>query len=221
MTVCFAVPSAAPIEEAGRCLMAWRDMGYLTAIAHEDADRSVLDVDLRILQASYPGWPLSINKLAKAALAKWPACQVIVTGGDDVYPDPLKRADEIEREFIAHFMGTLGVMQPTGDDWRPKSLNTKAHNPWLGREWCERSYCGNGPMPGYYYHCHADLELQEIAVRHGLFWQRADVVQKHAHWKRDKRPKPARTIRALEKVDHDRSVYEQRKAADFPEHELL
>jgi hypothetical protein len=89
---------------------------------------------------AYPGYALAVNSLALAVLRFDPECQWVCTGGDDVYPDPNKTADEIAAECSEHFAGihagvgliregkwrcrtdaeklaTFGVMQPTGDPY--------------------------------------------------------------------------------------------------------
>jgi hypothetical protein len=134
-----------------------------------------------------------------------------VTGGDDVFPDPRKRAEEIEAEFIEHFHGTLGVMQPVGGKpWSPKLdaggrnvVQRCAWSPWLGREWCKRSFGGQGPEWSEFWHYQGDAYLQIVAERLGLFWQRWDLSQEHENWKVVQRHRPDFLQRAKVKNDDD------------------
>jgi hypothetical protein len=115
-----AFPTACPIPQALACIEAWRDMGYGTAIIIlNEEERKKLPANIVLLHKNnqYPGFARSVNRIARWTLNNDLECQIIVTGGDDVYPDKTKRADEIAGEFIEHFGGTLGVMQPHGDEW--------------------------------------------------------------------------------------------------------
>ena len=108
------------------------------------------------------------------------------------------KSPNAEKDFLAgcfdKSMVTFGVMQPTGDRWgdnessraafgenRGAEIDRIAGSPWMGREWCERAYLGNGPMPDFYHHLYIDEELQEVATRLGVFWQCRDLTQYHNH----------------------------------------
>lgn len=161
----------------------------------------------------------------------------------------------------------FGVMQPTGDRWsegrcttcsgtgsiytavtvlcpdcqgkgRSAVIDRIAGSPWMGREFCRRMYHGSGPMYNGYYHNFADEELQNVARKLGVFWQRRDLVQWHRHWAAA-RPKSAthtglsgdvRNMPAwAEKIndpkqsdwDKSKALFAKRKAAGFPGHEPL
>jgi hypothetical protein len=78
-------------------------------------------------------------------------------------------------------------MQPTGDPWRDtmgRIIERIAGSPWLGRAFCERVNRGNGPWWPEYTHCFGDEELQCVATRLGIFWQRNDVTHHHDNWAR-------------------------------------
>jgi hypothetical protein len=85
-------------------------------------------------------------------------------------------AKQIAKECTAHFGGTFGVMQPTGDRWANGSIDRICGSPWLGREFCTRMYHGKGPMYGGYLHMFGDEELQHVATRLGVLWQRRDLT---------------------------------------------
>lgn len=223
MSVWFVIPSKRPAAEANACLGAWHAMGYHTAVAREAVDGEVNCSLLEVVQ-EYMGWPASVNHLAKIVLEKDSSCLWIVTGGDDYWPDPLKGAEEIAGEASAHFSGTFGVMQPTGDPWsdsQGRIIERIAGSPWLGREWCRRAYGGNGPLPPYYFHNYADEELQHVAKRLGVFWQRPDLVQQHKHWFHTK-DKPAWwDSKCGADYNVSAAVFRDRLAHDCPGHEPL
>jgi hypothetical protein len=129
---------------------------------------------------------------------------------------------------------TFGVMQPTGDRWMDRGdgkgavIDRVAGSPWMGREFCRRMYHGAGPLYNGYYHNFADQELQAVATKLGVFWQRRDLLQEHRHWARprgDWRDAPdwAYKINDPAQSDWDKSkkLFYSREAAGFPGHEPL
>lgn len=123
---------------------------------------------------------------------------------------------------------TFGVMQPTGDKalWPGSAIENFAGSPWMGREFCRRMYGGNGPLFEGYYHMFGDEELQCVAMKLGVFWQRPDLIHLHQNWGR--RPEGARRedipdfLQAVNTAEHwqqSKALFESRKAAGFPEHE--
>lgn len=235
MTVWVAFPSAAPAEQAKRCILAWRERGYLVAIQVDDDARLEGSEAHVTMSTDYEGYAEAINALVAEVLHAAPhprQCRWIVAAADDVYPgdhDPLRVARECEE----HFGGTLGVMQPTGDPWRDHCVEKYAGSPWLGREWCERAYGGRGPLWDGYHHYYVDNELQRVAQRLSLFWQRRDLVHRHESWKRGpkgapvneygfwrdaRRPDHLQRARVGWQADHD--LFEEREAAGFPGSDL-
>lgn len=217
MSVWFVIPSKRPLPEASICLEAWKDMGYCTAILREPCDDRPATADICLPVREYLGWPRSVNLLVATAMAgSWssrslPDPEWFVTGGDDYFPDPNKRADEIANECREYFAGrgpakrfdastvemtvdafelsrTFGVMQPTGDRWGERNgiatIDHIAGSPWMGREFCRRMYHGAGPLYNGFYHNFADEHLQRVAEKLGVFWQRRDLKQEHRHWAR-------------------------------------
>lgn len=186
MTIWFATPSARPIAEAQACFDAWMKIGCEVAASRDNpSDCDLLQLDCCVPISRYRGYYREANELARWVLKTRPTCNIIVTGGDDIFPDPTFSADRLEAEFIEYFGGTLGVMQPTGLAWNNEIINGRetqeriAWGPWLGREWCERAYMGKGPYWDAPYHFFADELLQLTAERLGLFWQRRDIMQEH------------------------------------------
>jgi hypothetical protein len=226
--VFFSIPSAAPVDQAKRCLESWKDRGYRVAIFREKDDLLIDHVDLYV-NGVYRGYAHSVNVLAKSIFDNFPGCQIIVTGGDDSYPDPHKRADEIAEEFIDHFRGTLGVMQGIGDDWcgsyigKARSNEVSAQSPWLGRDWCLRAYYGKGPYWSGYYHFWGDTELQDVAIKSKVFWQRKDLADYHDNWKRNRKElgRPDYLIKAAQMNKKDKELYQTRKVLGFPGFGLL
>jgi hypothetical protein len=230
VSVWFATPSCRPAAEASKVLDMWRFLGYRIALLRQG---EAIAADLAIETEQYLGWARSVNTLAAEILARDPEAQWIVSGGDDYHPDLAHTAEDIGRQCSDHFAGTLGVMQPTGDRWgvglwpadvKSATIDRIAGSPWLGREWCRRAYRGAGPMCAQYFHNYADEELQNVATRAGLFWQRPDLIQYHAHWARSRgsmldRPKFAEYINGAEYYEAQ-AVFAGRVAAGYPGSEL-
>ena len=119
MSVWFAIPSKKPRAQAQLCIDRWRAQGYRVAIWRDTGDEAV-DCDL-LLIGEYGGYANAVNSLCKGILETYPATAWVVTGGDDTEPDMTKLADQIADECTAHFGGTFGMMQPTGDRWETLS----------------------------------------------------------------------------------------------------
>ena len=224
MSVWVAFPSAAPLGQAALCVRMWQTQGYKVAIAAEDGRTCAADWVWR--QATYSGYASAVNLLAKTIMANDGACDWIVAAGDDMFPDPRLRADEIAAQCTEHFNGTLGVMQPWGDSWAlPTSEIPQARrvagSPWLGREWCERANMGRGPLWPEFYHCWADNFLAETAEAMGLLWWREDLSHRHEHYLRHGRPAPEHARHAYDRFDDDQELFVRLKASGFPGSELL
>ncbi len=135
MSVWCCIPSARPVPEVTAWAERWRNMGYKIAL-WRDTER-VDAADLCVV-APYPGYSQAANALIKLVLDSDAECSWVCTGGDDTWPDPNKRADQIAEECCRHFgyqrgpaidprtgqevnywpeLETFGVMQPTGDRW--------------------------------------------------------------------------------------------------------
>lgn len=214
MTVAVVFPSARQSAEAQACVDAWRARGYRVAVQR---DKGSLAADLCLVRYPYVGYAASINQLAKLVLQRADV-QIVVAAGDDVWPDPDRRPEDLEVEFIEHFGGTYGVMQPAGhSDWSNVALEV-AWSPWLGREWCERAYGGKGPLWPGYFHFWVDHELQKVAEKEGVFWPRADVCQRHDTWKRrvPRLPRPPHLHEANRRHGEDRDLFFEREAQGFP-----
>jgi hypothetical protein len=233
MTAWLTIPSKRPTAEAERTLALWRNQGYRIAIWRDSGDAPV-DCDLMI-QEQYPGYARAVNELIAVVLETDPSCGWCIAAGDDTEPDPGKRADEIARECTEHFGGTFGVMQPTGDRWgedpnlpnchpmRTAYIDRVCGSAWLGREFCERSYCGNGPLFEGYHHMYVDEELQAIAVQLGILWQRRDLTHKHRHWAREtgKRPGFLEFVNSPQHWNQSKRLFESRRDAGFPGHQPI
>lgn len=221
MSVWFAIPSAR--EEAQARLDKWRERGYLVAVWRDHPTDVTAEM---VLRGQYPGYYRSINALTVEILARDPAARWIVTGGDDTDPDPKRSPAQIADECAHHFGGTFGVMQPIGDRWGEEHFRNLpyaervAGSPWMGREWCERAYGGRGPMPSDYTHYYGDEELQLVAQRLGVFWQRMDVCHYHDHYMRGAGVVPSFHRNATKLFAADGQIFKQRKALGFPGSQL-
>src|SRR5262245_31422690 len=110
--VWFAIPSAS-VDRCRAVLPKWRDMGYKIAVL-QNRERGEIPADITVWYDYYPGWPGSINILARDIVPR--SAPIIVSGGDDMLPDPNHTAEQIARQFLERFPDTFGVMQPHGDD---------------------------------------------------------------------------------------------------------
>jgi hypothetical protein len=197
---------------------------------------------------------MATNALAKDVLETDSQCDWIIAGGDDVDPDPNHTADEIARECSEYFddlymfrcedgndfaramtseqYSTFGVMQPTGDRFAGGSIDRIAGSPWMGRAWCERINQGRGPLWPDYLHVFADEELQNVAIKYGVFWQRPELIHLHHHFQRESdaldskavpRAIPPHLIEANSK-DHwykFKTLFNERTRTGFPGSEPL
>ncbi len=127
---------------------------------------------------------------------------------------------------------TFGVMQPTGDRFAGGSIDRIAGSAWMGREWCLRINQGKGPLWPEYFHMFEDEELQNVATKLGVFWQRPDLIHKHMHFQRESdaidspavaKPVPPHLVYANSKENWDKmkAIFDWRKANGFPGHEPL
>jgi hypothetical protein len=213
--VWFAIPSASP-ERCRSSLPAWRAMGYKVAVLQNQV-RADIPADICVWSDHYPGWAGSINQMVREIVPS--SCPVIVSGGDDMLPDPNLSAEQIKRQFLERFPDTLGVMQPMGD--QHLGAGTFCGSPWLGRAWCERAYHGAGPMFAGYAHNWADNELYWVARCLGVLECRADLVQRHEHFTRTGQSEPdywTKNVSARDRADVQ--LFLARAWQSFPGHEL-
>lgn len=133
---------------------------------------------------------------------------------------------------------TYGVMQPTGDRWginpmsqvqwpnAPAYIDRVCGSPWMGREFCKRMYGGKGPLYEGYTHMYVDEELQHVAKKLGVLWQRRDLIHYHHHWgrKRGSKEDMPQFLEAVNSPEHwrqSKALFDERLAAGFPGHEPL
>lgn len=242
MSVWYCIPSKRPPEEAEPVLKLWRERGYKLALMTDTvADGRAKHPDI-FQSFPYEGYAHAVNQLVQTILEDVdPEAEWLVTGGDDIEPDPNKSAEEIARECNQHFeyingmptgMVGWGVMQPTGDRWLVNGPGTQpgcelvAGSPWMGREFCRRINQGHGPLWPEYFHMGEDEELQEVAIKYGVFWQRPDITHFHRHWGRprpgerigmmDRMPEFLKRANSREEWDKYKALFAERKAAGFP-----
>ena len=254
MSVWLCIPSKRPAEEADPVLKQWRERGYNIAL-FLDGVRPYSDApgraDIRLYAEKYPGYAQACNDLIHEVLLMNPDCEWLVTGGDDVLPDPNHSAEEIAAQCSDHFrkyhygmfshlaheqgpLRTFGVMQATADRWGDKDgayIDRVAGSPWIGREFARRMYQGNGPYWPEYTHMGVDEELQLVAQKMGVFWQRPDLMHEHRHWgkprageaigQRSRMPAFLEHANSPQEWDRFKRIITERKSAGFPGHEPL
>lgn len=218
MNVWYAIPSKRTPKEAERTLSQWRNQDYRIAVFRDLTDEPVhADIEAR---GKYHGYADAVNQLCATIIRNDPDAQWIVTGGDDVLPDPNYTAEQIGQQCSEHFGGTFGVMQPTGDG---HGIENICGSPWMGREWCQRINGGKGPLWHEYHHNFVDNELQHVAIKLGVLWQRPELRHQHNNWMWTTQVRPAfldRAYSASEWANAERIFY-SRKDAGFPGHEPL
>lgn len=226
MSVWYCIPSKRPVAEVEAAAALWRERGYRLALWRDTGDEPVT-CDM-LLTGPYPGYARAVNALCAEVIARNPDAQWLVTGGDDIHPDLGRFADEIGIECTAHFGGTFGVMQPTGDRWGENQMGSAyidriCGSPFMGREWCQRMYGGRGPLFEGYAHMFVDEELQCVAERLGVLWQRRDLTHLHHHWMRESRQMPAflAESNSPRHWQDSQALFARRKAAGFPGHDPL
>lgn len=223
MTVWLALPSKKPIAQAQACIELWRSRGYRIGIWRDKGDPPVERAEVQ-LTGDYPGYYAAVNAITREILDRALNPEWIVAAGDDMDPDLSKTAEEIAAECSAHFGGTFGVMQPTGDRWGHGSHVYADHicgSPWLGQDFCRRMYGGRGPYCEAYFHMFGDEELFEVSLRLGVLWQQLDISHFHHHWGREGRPMPAYLKRANQSFGAEQRIFQRRKSEGFPGHEPI
>ena len=242
MSVWVVFPSKRSAGEAQLIIDKWHAMGYLVAIWRDAGDEFILADAGFSGQTEYPGYYECINRLARHVLKRYPETDWIVAAADDTEPDPNHRAEDIARECGRYFgelhdqyrneygegggvtlgpWSTFGVMQPTGDG---HGIETICGSPWLGREWCERAYGGVGPTWPFYKHMFGDQDLQEVAKKNGVLWQRPDLTHHHMHWSWQpghRMPEFAAEVNSPAHWDKYKRLFSDRQAAGFPGSEPL
>lgn len=212
VAVCF--PSANPAR-AVTAVARWQFQGYEAHVWVEGD--AFPDPGAAFLHRadSYPGYWRAVNFLAQRAVND--GADIVVVVGDDMDPDPTRKAEAIGVEYATRFPDGFGVMNPVGDHL--DGTDRVCGCPWLGRGWVERAYRGRGSYWPGYGHFFGDTELQIIAQRHGVLWQRDDVAQFHHHWSRGEPIQPYQQAAIRTWWHADLELFTQRRDADFPDAE--
>jgi hypothetical protein len=249
------IPSARPPEEAEKVLKLWRAQGYRIALWRDDGLLEGKHAGAfgeypyqLVMSGPYPGYSRAVNTLIAEVELQDPDAEWFVIGGDDVEPDPSHSAEEIARETFNYFdgraaekyfrgpgpgapphgeglAGTFGVMQPTADAFADRSIEKIAGSAWVGREFCRRMYGGNGPLFSEYTRFFMDQELQEVAIKYGVFQQRPDLLHFHRWYGRasddlHSETKPAELPEHLKHQEKmwqpEKQLFYRRQRAGFP-----
>jgi hypothetical protein len=220
--VCLAMPSA-NIEMAKKTFPVWKNKGYDIAVVVPDKlKHDYLNITDFILTESeiggYGGWVKSVNVLTN----RLNGYDILVAAGDDMFPDQNYEAHQLHLQFMRHFGGTFGVMQPYGDKFGSmacESCEQICGSAWLGKEFRERINQGKGPLWYEYWHMWADTELYQVANKYNCLWIRGDLSQYHEHRLRGTH-KFSPTIPAGNTKKSEK-IYFDRKQNNFPNSEPL
>jgi hypothetical protein len=214
--VWFAIPTVSP-EMCRRTLPLWKAHGYRIALLQDAVRFEPPEADAVVHVDEYRGWAWAVNLLATRVVPS--TASLVVTGGDDMRPDPTHSADELAEQFLRRFPDGFGVMQPHGDAY----LAAKHYcgSPFFGRAWIDQMYAGQGPVFEGYYHNWCDNEIYWLARCLGALWCRPDLTHHHEHYTREGRPQgPAR--RRIDARDRDDCrLFLARAWTGFPGHEPL
>lgn len=210
--VWFVIPSASP-EKCRKVLPIWAERGYRTAVL-QNFERGDIPADIVEWHDFYPGWPESVNILCRSIVPQ--SCDLIVSGGDDMLPDPHHSAKELAAQFFGRFPDGFGVMQPHGDEF----LSAKRYcgSPFIGRAWFQSMYSGRGPMYGGYHHNYADNELFWVAKGLNALWDRPDLSHFHDHFTRGGHAQPKYWESVKRQDLSDCLLYYARVHEHFPGH---
>jgi hypothetical protein len=73
-----------------------------------------------------------------------------------------------------------------------------------------------------YFHYFADTELQDLATKLGVFYQRRDIIQEHKHWTREAAAKMPRHLEIPNQhLTRDETLYRLRRDSNFPNHQPI
>jgi hypothetical protein len=110
-------------------------------------------------------------------------------------------------------------------------IDRVAGSPWIGREFALRVNQGKGPLWPEYFHMGCDEELQAVATRLGVFWQRPDLIHLHKHWGRaapgeamghqSNMPDFLKRANSAEEWNKYKALFAEREANGFPGSEPL
>jgi len=216
MSVWFAIPSAC-YSQAKINLPKWKAKGYKVAVyLTTGKPYGKINADL-IQTGAYFGWPKTSNLIAKFVIKTIPDCTIVIAGGDDMFPLPTDPdAGIIEKQFIQHFKGTMGVMQPTGDLWMNRVAERICGSPWLGKQFIRVAYKGMGPFWPEYNHFYADEELKVVTAKSKLLWQREDLTHYHNHWTRNHQQSPIHMEQAQQSWETDGQLFVARRKLHWP-----
>lgn len=214
--VWFAIPSASP-EMCRRNLRLWKERGYRIALLQDAVRFEAPEADRIVQVDEYRGWAWSVNLLCREVVPR--SATLVVTGGDDMRPDPNHSAEALAEEFYGRFADGFGVMQPHGDGY----LRAKDYcgSPFFGRRWVETMYGGRGPVFEGYYHNWCDNEIYWVSRCLGVLWSREDLSHHHEHFTRLPRAQGEfrQKIDACDRADCQ--LFLSRKWTGFPGHEPI
>lgn len=223
MAVWFAIPTKKDPVGVAEAVAPWRGKGYKIALFRDACD-APCEADL-IVSGQYRGYPKAANELCHAVFREDAEADLLCVAGDDMHPPHLE-ADQIADECTAHFGGTFGVMQCTGDrrgfDHSGRAAAERiCGSPFLGRDFCRRWNGGIGPFWPDYFHYYADEELHDVSMAAGILWQRQDLTIRHDHPIWTGKPNPDYMQKALKGWRNDEEIFKERKAFFFPCHEPM
>jgi hypothetical protein len=216
-SIWYAIPSANPLI-AKSCLKAWQEKRYQVAVlaSINDAKQYMGLADVILPCSGYNGYPWAVGQLL--TLPDLAGADIIITGGDDLFPDPAQDPQDIAKDFFHTFHDGFGVLQPIGDGHGCEEI---CGSPWMGRDFLRRINQGRGPFWPEYRHYYCDREMKLVAEKLGILCQRGDLVQRHDHWSWTTGVRPTHMVPNHLFYESDRTLFEARQKSGFPGHEPL
>lgn len=146
--------------------------------------------------------------------------------GDDMIPDPFMNALRVSERYFTVFPDGEGVLQATGDPQGKDQNGVPAAaricgSPTFGRGWYERAYMGKGPCPEMYTAYWGDEDLWNVAKKNKLLCLDPEITFLHKHWSFNWEQRQESQKRNERYVKADKGMFEQRKAAGFPQSDPL
>jgi hypothetical protein len=212
LNIWYAIPSINE-ERCTKAFEKWREMGYKTCVLLDKGKPQPKHADMILYTPAYEGYYKSMIEMSRAIGRE---ADIIITGGDDIFPDEKHTAQEIGIECFTKYPDGFFIMQPTGDAM--EGVDRICASPWFGRGWLDRAYQGRFPVWHEYIAFFGDQELKEVSSKLKSLWQRNDLCQYHDHWSRVGGPaKLEYQTKNDQHWRHDETIYKKRFMGKFPQ----
>lgn len=215
MRIGVAFPTIA-LQKASETVGRWRARGFVPLImVNNVAGAKYPEGCGAIKKDSYEGYFREMNLLCKI-LFEDARCDVVVCGGDGMWPDPELDATAAGALLALKFPNGVGVMQPIWDKFPGSDGN--CWGPWIGKGFWREFYQHEGPFCHEYIQYFGGCELHDVAKKEGVLYETDAIHQYFHHYSRSGGPKATffQEHNRSEYLERDRSMYFQRKKDGYP-----